>query len=135
MGPESYIVAKHTHINLDYKFKYNISTIPDPCEIPPTDEEIRNDNEIKDQITKLRNEYLKAKKDKPKPIPNPNPKQKPKKKKSKNATNASISNSTREVYRDRHAQMDRNEEHRQAVLHQGKMKVKDITHLLKMDNI
>ena len=31
--------------------------------------------------------------------------------------------------------MDNNEEHRQAVLNQGKMKVNDITNWLKMDNI
>ena len=30
--------------------------------------------------------------------------------------------------------MDNNEEHRQAVLNQGKMKDNDITHWLKMDN-
>ena len=31
--------------------------------------------------------------------------------------------------------MDNNEVHRQAILNQGKMKDKDITHWLKMDNI
>ena len=30
--------------------------------------------------------------------------------------------------------MDNDEDHRQAVLNQGKMKVKDITHWLRMDN-
>merc|ERR1711954_637301 len=73
--PESHIISKFTHINLNNKLEYNRSTIPDPCEIPPTEEEIRNENEIKDQIAKLRTEYLKAKKQtpQPNPIPNPNP--------------------------------------------------------------
>merc|ERR1711954_435226 len=70
--PESHIISKLTHINLNSKLEYNRSTIPDPCEVPATDEEIWNDNEIKDKIGKLKNEYLKAKKDKPKPIPTPN---------------------------------------------------------------
>merc|ERR1712081_144387 len=135
--PESHIISKLTHINLNKKLEYNRSTIPDPCEIPPTEEEIRNENEIKDQIAKLRTENLKAKKQppKPNPIPNPIPKPKSKKKrKPRKATIASIDDSTRELYRDRHTQMDNNHEHSQAVLNQGKMKVKDITHWLMMDN-
>merc|ERR1712081_57089 len=131
--PESHIISKLTHINLNNKIEYNRSTIPDSCEIPSTEEEIRNENEIKDQIAKLRNEYLKDKKQTPKPDPIPKPKSK-KKRKPRKATIASIDDSTRELYKDRHAQMDNNHEHSQAVLNQGKMKVKDITHWLMMDN-
>merc|ERR1711954_135278 len=65
--PESHIISKLTHINLNNKLEYNRSTLPDPCEIPPTEEELRNENEIKDKIAKLRTEYLRAKKETPKP--------------------------------------------------------------------
>merc|ERR1712081_157415 len=130
--PESHIISKLTHINLNNKIEYNRSTIPDPCEIPPTEEEIRNENEIKDKIAKLRTEYLRAKKQAPKPDPIPNPIPKPKSKKKRKSRRVSIDDSTRELYKDRHALMDDNQQHSQAVTNQGKMKVTYITHWLRI---
>merc|ERR1711954_71667 len=100
--PESHILSKLTHINLNNKLEYNRSTIPDPCEIPPTEEELRNENEIKDKIAKLRIEYLRAKRETPKPGPTPNPNPKSKSKKKRKSRRASIDDSTRELYKDRH---------------------------------
>merc|ERR1711954_471943 len=132
--PESHILSKLTHINLNNKLEYNRSTIPDPCEIPPTEEELHNENEIKDKIAKLRTEYLRAKRETPKPDPIPNPNPKSKSKKKRKSRRASIDDSTRELYKDRHTQMDNNQLHSQAVTNQGKMKATGITHWLRMDN-
>merc|ERR1712081_4705 len=66
--PESYILQRLTHINLNDKLEYNSSTIPFPDDEPATEDEIKLDKDIKIKIGTLRNEYLQTKsKKKPEP--------------------------------------------------------------------
>ena len=66
--PESHPTKTH-NINLNDKLEYKRSTIPDPNETSPTEDKIKQDKGTKNQITKLRSEYVKIKKSKTKPKP------------------------------------------------------------------